>query len=81
LLDGTLESCFLRLLLGIREPDVALRGLLVVIGRGEVTAVVGHPVVVNQELLPVAEVGPKHIRLLLQVEPPCFAYSYSMETA
>jgi hypothetical protein len=81
LLDGILENCFPRFLLGIREPDAALRGPLVVVGRGEVTTAVGHPVAVSQELLLVAEVGPKCIRLLLRVEPPCFAHGYSMEAA
>jgi hypothetical protein len=81
LLDSILENYFPRLLLGIREPDAALRGPLVVVGRSEVTAVVGHPVAVSQELLPVAEIGPKRIRFFLRVEPPCFAYGYSMETA
>jgi hypothetical protein len=81
LLDSTLENRFLRFLLGIRKPDAALRGLLVVVGRGEVTAVVGHPVAVSQELLLVAEIGPKRIRLFLRVEPPCFAYGCSMEAA
>jgi hypothetical protein len=81
LLDSTLENRFPRLLLGIREPDAALRGPLVVVGRGEVTAVVGHPVAVSQELLLVAEVGPERIRLLLRVEPPCFAYGCSIKTA
>jgi hypothetical protein len=76
-----LENRFLRFLLGIREPDVVLRGPLVVVGRSEVTAAVGYPVVVSQELLPVAEIGPKCIRLLLRVEPPCFAYGCSVEAA
>jgi hypothetical protein len=65
LLDSTLENRFPRFLLGIREPDAALRGPLVVVGRSEVTAVVGHPVAVSQELLLVAEVSPKCIRFFL----------------
>jgi hypothetical protein len=81
LLDGILESRFLRFLLGIREPDAALRGPLVVVGRGEVIAAVGHPVAVSQELLLVAEIGPKRIRLFLRVEPLCFAHGYSIEAA
>jgi hypothetical protein len=81
LLDGILESRFPRFLLGIREPDTTLRGPLVVIGRSEVTAVISHPVAVSQELLLVAEVGPERIRLLLRVEPLCFAYGCSMEVA
>ncbi len=68
MLDSTLESRFLRLLLGIREPDAALRGLLVVVSRGKVAIVVGHLVVVGQELLLVAEVGLERIRLLLRVK-------------
>ncbi len=68
MLNSTLESRFLRLLLGIREPDAALRGLLVVVGRSKVAAAVGYLVVVGQELLLVAEVGLKRIRLLLWVK-------------
>jgi hypothetical protein len=81
LLDGILENHFPRLLLGIRELDAALRGPLVVVGRSEVTAVVGYLVAVSQELLLVAEVGPERIRLLLRVEPLCFAYGCSVEAA
>jgi hypothetical protein len=81
LLDGILESCFLRFFLGIREPDAALRDPLVVVGRGKMTAAVGYPVAVSQELLLVAEISPERIRLLLRVEPLCFTYGCSMETA
>jgi hypothetical protein len=81
LLDSTLESRFPRFLLGIRKPDVALRGPLVVVGRSKVTIAVGYLVVVSQELLLVAEIGPERIRLLLRVEPLYFAYGYNMETA
>jgi hypothetical protein len=81
LLDSILENRFLRFLLGIREPDAALRGPLVVVGRSEITTAIGHPVAVNQELLLVAKVGPKRIRLFLQVEPLCFAYGCSVEAA
>jgi hypothetical protein len=81
LLDGILENRFPCFLLGIREPDAALRGPLVVVGRGEVTAAVSHPVVVSQELLLVAEVGPERIRLLLRVEPLYFTYGCNMEAA
>jgi hypothetical protein len=81
LLDGILESRFPCFLLGIRKPDTALRGLLVVVGRSKVIAVVSHPVAVSQELLLVAEIGPERIRLLLRVEPPCFAYGCSVEVA
>jgi hypothetical protein len=76
-----LENRFPRFLLGIREPDAVLRGPLVVVGRSKITAAIGHPVAVNQELLLVAEIGPKRIKLLLRVEPPCFAYSCSIEAA
>jgi hypothetical protein len=81
LLDGILENCFPHFLLGIRKPDAALRGPLVVVGHSKITTAVGHPVAVSQELLLVAEVGPERIRLLLRVEPPCFAYGCNMETA
>ncbi len=67
-LNSTLNSRVPRLLLGLRELDTALRGPLVVIGRAKVAAAVGHPVAVRQELLLVAEVGLKRIRLLLRVE-------------
>ena len=78
-----MEGRFPRLLLGIRELDAALRGPLVVVGRGKVAAAVDDPVAERQELLPVAEVGLERIRLLLGVEG---AYllprgSASMETA
>jgi hypothetical protein len=67
--------------LGICELDAALGGLLVVIGRSEVAAAVGHPVAVYQELLLVSEVSLERIRLLLRVEPLYFAYSRSIEAA
>jgi hypothetical protein len=76
-----LESRFPRLLLGICELDTALEGLLASVGCSEVAAIVGHPVDVGQELLLIAEVGPKYIRLLLGVKPLCFAYSRSVEVA
>jgi hypothetical protein len=72
---------FSRLLLGIRELDAALGGPLVVISRDEVAAAVGHPVVVGQELLLIAEVNLERIGLLLRVEPPCFAHSRNVEAA
>jgi len=59
--------------LGVCELDTAFRGLLLTPGRAEVVAAVGHPVAVSQELLPVAKVGLERARLLLRVEPPCFA--------
>jgi hypothetical protein len=67
--------------LGICKLDITLGGPLVVIGRSEITAAVGHPVAIRQELLLVAEVGLKRIRLFLRVEPPCFAYSRSIKAA
>lgn len=76
-----MEGRFLRLLLGISELDAALRGPLVVVGRGEVAAAVGHPVAVRQELLLVAEVSLECTGLLLRVEPPCLAHSRSVEAA
>ena len=76
-----MEGRFLRLLLGICELDAALGGPLVVVGRGEVAAAVGHPVAVRQELLLVPEVSLERIGLLLRVEPPCFAHSRSVEAA
>ncbi len=65
MLNSTLESRFSRLLLGICEPDAALRGLLVVISRGKVAAAISYPVAVGQELLLVAKVSLERIRLLL----------------
>ncbi len=81
MLDSALGCCFLRLLLGIRELDAALRGPLVVISRGKVAAAVGYLVAIGQELLLVAEVSLERIGLLLGVEPPCFAHSRSVEAA
>ena len=71
MLYSALEGRFPRIFLGIRELDAALRGPLIVVGRGKVAAAVGHPVAVSQELLPVAEVGLERIRLLLRVERAC----------
>jgi hypothetical protein len=69
LLNSALGYRFLRLLLGIRELDIALRGpLVIIIGRNKVTTTVGYPVAIGQELLLVAEVSLKHIRLLLRVK-------------
>ena len=72
---------FPHLLLDIRELDIILGGPLVIISRGEVAAAIGHPVVIGQELLLVTEVDLEYIGLLLGVEPPYFAHSYSMEAA
>jgi hypothetical protein len=68
LLNSALGYCFPRLLLGTRELNIALRGPLVVIGRREVAAAVGHPVAIGQELLPVAEVSLERVGLLLGVK-------------
>ncbi len=68
MLNSALGCRFPRLLLGIRELDAALRGPLVVIGRGKVAAAVGYPVAIGQELLLVAEVSLERARLLLRVE-------------
>ena len=82
MLDSTLGYRFPCLLLDIRELDVTLRGpLVIIVGRGKVTAAIGHPVAIGQELLPVAEVSLECIGLLLGVEPPCLAHSSSVEAA
>jgi hypothetical protein len=63
-----LENCFLYFLLGPRELDIILRGLLVVICCNEITAAVCYPVTIGQELLLVAEISLEYIRLFLRVE-------------
>ena len=68
MLYSALEGRFPCIFLGIRELDIALRGPLVVISYSKVAATVGHLVVVSQELLQVAKVSLKYIRLLLRVE-------------
>jgi hypothetical protein len=77
-----LDYRFPYLLLDIRELDVTLRGpLVIIIGRDKVIVIIGHPVVIGQELLPVTEVGLERIGLLLGIESPCLAYSSSVEMA
>ena len=47
MLDSALGYRFPRLLLGIRELNTALRGPLIIVGRGEVAAAVGYPVAIG----------------------------------
>ena len=68
MLYSALEGRFPRIFLAIYKLDIALRGPLVVVGRSKVATAIGHPVVVSQELLPVAEVSLKRIGLLLRVK-------------
>jgi len=81
LLDGALQGRCPRLFLSICELDAAFRGPLIIIGRAEVAAAVGHPVAVSQELLSVVKVGLERACLLLRVEPLCLAHGSSVKAA
>jgi hypothetical protein len=65
LLNSTLDGYFPRLSLGLRQPNIALRGPLVVVGHSKVVTLIGHLINIGQELLLIAKVGLEHIGLLL----------------
>ena len=76
-----MDCHFPHLLLDIRKLDIILGDPLIIISYSEVTVIIGHPVTIDQELLPVTEVSLERIGLLLGIEPLYFAHSYSVKAA
>jgi hypothetical protein len=76
-----LEGRFSHLLLDIYKLDAALGGPLVVVNYDKVVAIIGHLVIVSQELLLVTKVNLERIGLLLKVKPPCSAHCHGIEAA
>ena len=81
MLNGILESRFSRSLLGICKLDIAFRDPLIVVGRCEIIVLISHSIAIDQELLLVAEVDFKYIRLLFEIEPPCSIYNRCIKAA